>query len=55
MQSLYNELEEKHSVNYQNIQVVSEFNNLDWNPFSVMCKDLTMFQTVYKLFSRALH
>lgn len=44
MQSLYNELKEKYSVTDQNIQTVSEFNNLDQNPFSAMCKYLLHFR-----------
>lgn len=55
MQSLYNELEEKYWVNYQNIQVVSEFNNLDRNPFSATRKALPTIWTAYKLFSLPLH
>lgn len=55
MQSLYNELEEKYSVNYQNIKVVSEFSNLGRKPFCAMCEVLTTLQTAYELFSLPLH
>lgn len=55
MQSLYTDLEEKCWVNYQNINVVSEFNKLDQNPLSAVYKALWKFRTAYELFSLPLH